>query len=780
MKITPSARVLKMLGEIEIAEWQCLAELIDNAFDDFGEILFEGRPWAGGMKVSVSLPTTGNARDAEIVVQDTGRGMARSQLEQAVRAGWSGNDQFTKLGLFGMGFNVSTARLGRRTRVLTTRSGDTEWIGVEIDLDQIGDDFEAPDIVEPKPDPSIHGTRVIISKLDQNRFDWLSRHRTPLCRQLGKVYGWILDSWPFELWVGGIRVKPWRPCRWGDERSVTYRSGVRAEEIPAYIPIDVSYAPAETCLNCGNWQEPGLGECQECDEQDQLRLRERRMHGWVGIQRYLDQSEYGLDFLRNGRKILINDKSVFEWSDIDDPTSPTTVEYPVELRQGGRIIGEIHLDHVPVDYKKDRFERSDRQWVQAINYLRGAAPLLPDKARKLHYPQNDSPISRLHRGYRRTVPGLRCLIPGDGTKPMHAAAAKWARKFQQGDSAYQTDEMWWNQVVEHEESKARSTAGTPTAEPGAADDDTIDDALGNVGDDQDEEHPASAGAEPAAPTSSPAPTPPVPETEQERITRYRSEGRLVAALSTDLGHPDAGHLKVETIALPSGPLLDANERRAAVWVALGAGSTATAFVDEHHDLFTKFGWSIEDAVVVELATVLRVRADVKQSVTALVAMIKASSLRDSAVDRITVANRTLEVMDEVRRRMAQTVESEPERAFQWLDADEVLATENAMIADGSRDGTELGSDSRFIRYVPESYLVRLLEEWPEAFLDGHVFVSPYASLTSTAAQRLSVSRVVSLLADVTSMPPRADPGPRRLQRARLSASLLADELAAEQ
>lgn len=37
-----------MPGEIEIEEWKCLAELIDNSFDDFNEIMtfhyFSGRP----------------------------------------------------------------------------------------------------------------------------------------------------------------------------------------------------------------------------------------------------------------------------------------------------------------------------------------------------------------------------------------------------------------------------------------------------------------------------------------------------------------------------------------------------------------------------------------------------------------------------------------------------------------------------------------------------------------------------------------------------------------
>lgn len=772
-----------MLGEIEIAEWQCIAELVDNAFDDFNEIVTEAVPWAGGMKVSVSLPKdSANARDAEVVVQDTGRGMSYEHLEQAVRAGWSGNDQFNKLGLFGMGFNVSTARLGRRTRVLTTRAGDPEWIGVEIDLDEIDDDFEVPDVTEPKADPATHGTRIVISKLDRNRLDWLVRNPRSLRNQLGKVYSWLLDHRPFELWISGIKVKPRRPCRWDEMRSVKYGSGSRHEIIPAYIAIDQTYAPAETCLDCGNWQEVGLIECQECKATGQLRARERRIHGWLGIQRYLDKSEFGVDFLRNGRKILLNDKTVFQWSNIDDPTSPTLVEYPTELNQGGRIIGEIHLDHVPVDYKKDSFERSDRQWRQAINFLRGAGPLLPDTAERMGHPRkNDSPVGRLHRGFRRTDPGARSLIPGDGSKPLHAKAVEWSEKFYAGDPEYQTDHVWWHAVIDHEQRRAEARSNTMNApESGNVDQSALLGALGpQVGPDngvQDriDDSPSSTTNPPVAPAS------PVRETEQERLRRYRNQGKALPALSGDLGHPDFGYLKVETVAMPSGPVLDGNGNPTPVWVAPGAGGTAVAVVDEHHELFARFGWNVEDAVVVELAGILRVRTEARHGVGQIAAMIKSSSLRDSAIDRATVANLASDMLGEIRRRMAKAVGSDPERAFQWLNTDEVIATENAMIADGNRGEAVLGTDSRFVLYTPALYLVRLLEEWPDAFLDGRVFRSPYAGLSSTAGQRHSVSRVTSLLSDIASASYQHDPGALRLQRVRLSVLLLSDEMVGDE
>ena len=57
-----------------------------------------------------------------LTVKDNGPGMSLDQLENAVKAGWTGNNPLSNLGLFGMGFNIATARLGLVTEVWTTRA----------------------------------------------------------------------------------------------------------------------------------------------------------------------------------------------------------------------------------------------------------------------------------------------------------------------------------------------------------------------------------------------------------------------------------------------------------------------------------------------------------------------------------------------------------------------------------------------------------------------------------------------------------------------------------
>ncbi|WP_395370115.1 ATP-binding protein [Streptomyces tubercidicus] len=778
MKITPSARILRMLGEIEFDEWQCVAELLDNAFDDFTEIQRSGEPWAGGFRASVTLPSSAaRSDDAQVVIADTGRGMSYETLERAVSAGWSSNNRFDKLGLFGMGFNVSTARLGRRTRVLTTRVGDDEWIGVEIDLDRIQDDFEAVDIREPKNDPNEHGTRIEISRLYAPRRDWLRRNESNLSQTLGRVYSWLLDNRPFELWVQGKRVKPRRHCRWSDERLVTFGTGAKAEKIPAYIPIDEKLDDAEACQDCGNWQHPGHGVCTQCGG-GVLVARARRIHGWLGVQRHLHKREFGIDFLRNGRKILQWDQSLFQWKNPDNPLAALDVEYPVELaHQGGRLIGEIHLDHVPVTYQKDAFEYGDRSWRGAVQLLRGEGPLLPDKARKAGYEQNDSPLAQLVRGYRRNDAGLRYLTPGDGKRPIHEETRKWAERFHRGDEEYQSDDIWWDAVIRHEsENKQGKVDAAKANTPATADEDAVRDALG-----AGPRKPVAS--EPAAPQPVSAPAAPRPETAQERIARYTSDSESVPRLSKDFGLPSMGaFLSVDTRRLKNGSLRDDHGQETPVLLVQRGGREVTAFLDPRHQSLAVHGIDESELLLGEIATVLRVKADSKLTLSSLVAALRVECLPDSIVRVEAVTAEARELMADIRERMAAKVGQDPGRAFQLLDPDEVTAIENEMIASGRVSGTNsLGETADFIPHAPALFVVKLLESWPEAFMDGHVFTGPYTTVSSPSARRLSLARTAGYLTDVATLTGFSGgaASPDQLQRTRLSTRLLADELVEE-
>ena len=134
MDVTPHGRVLSVFGELKVPAVNCLAELIDNAFDDFWK-----RPPTGIQPtVTITLPgPNSQLANAEVWVVDNGMGMDRQALNNAVRAGWTSNSRYDALGLFGMGFNIATAGLGWMSEIWTTRQGDPSWIVVGLDLAQL-------------------------------------------------------------------------------------------------------------------------------------------------------------------------------------------------------------------------------------------------------------------------------------------------------------------------------------------------------------------------------------------------------------------------------------------------------------------------------------------------------------------------------------------------------------------------------------------------------------------------------------------------------------------
>lgn len=361
--LTPDPRVLQILGEINLDQWKCLAELIDNGVDAFINSHRAGEP-VDSPCVSISLPTQDRA-DAAVAIRDNGPGMTIEQLERAVRAGWSGNNPLDNLGLFGMGFNIATARLGMVTEVYATRAGDQEWTGLRIDLNELRRtrSYHTPRLTRPKSDPSAHGTEIKILQLkaDQRLYFAKNANHQKIRRQLARVYAPLLLSKEnsFTLQLNGQNVQAKRPCHWDPDRSV---QGSDGKPIHAVESFDYALPSRHYCLTCmisfsGQQGCPTAGpDCKTIEVK-------RRLHGWVGLQRYMHEEDFGIDIVRNGRVIEVQNKDLFVWTGGERPER----EYPIDdQRNRGRFIGEVHLDHCRVSYTKDRFERDDTSWAEMV------------------------------------------------------------------------------------------------------------------------------------------------------------------------------------------------------------------------------------------------------------------------------------------------------------------------------------------------------------------------------------------------------------------------------
>ena len=111
---TPDPKVLLALTHTPMQPLDALCELIDNAIDSFYSAKIQGILIENPM-VLITLPSRKQLMNngGIIRVQDNGPGMSADIAEKAIRAGFSGNNPYDTLGLFGMGFNISTGKLGR-------------------------------------------------------------------------------------------------------------------------------------------------------------------------------------------------------------------------------------------------------------------------------------------------------------------------------------------------------------------------------------------------------------------------------------------------------------------------------------------------------------------------------------------------------------------------------------------------------------------------------------------------------------------------------------------
>ncbi|MFI2606521.1 ATP-binding protein [Kitasatospora sp. NPDC018619] len=457
LDITPSPRVLVALTRTPILPIDALSELIDNAVDSFRTAATAGIPSAV-RQVIIDLPGQAEVSRGEGVVRvrDTGPGLSEAQIADSMRAGFTSKNHFDSLGLFGMGFNIATGKLGRITRVISARAADDHAVQVTLDLPELmqSQSFSAVAEQIEKPAGLRHGTVVEIRGWwpdgDANSGFIRELARMPkktLRSRLGRRYATLLRpgaAQPVVVTVNGERCQAFEHCVWAPERFVERKSHGK---IPAQISFDEVISSARRCLHDGT----DFGELEACPRCGGTESREinHRVHGWVGIQRYDDQNDFGIDLIRNGRAIRQAEKTAFfEYS--DESTGRAEREYPVD-QQYGRIVGEVHLDQVPVDFQKQHFQQASDEWQEAIRFLRGGS-LLPNNWADGE--TNDSPVSRLFQGYRKVRNFGRADMYMGQYNPAKGKADRIPRtveedfysRFLNREPGYYDDAKWWERV----------------------------------------------------------------------------------------------------------------------------------------------------------------------------------------------------------------------------------------------------------------------------------------------------------------------------------------------
>ncbi len=738
--ISPSPRILRVLGEIPFSFWQCIAELIDNSIDAFLK-----KPDQQEQTIEITWSSSGTPfKDKTIEITDNASGMSKEQIQNAVRAGYSSNNPMDNLGLFGVGFNISTARLGYCTEIISTRSGDNEWVGILIDFAEINKKgrFDAPVVHYPKNNVEEHGTKIIISKL---RNDFKSSQDRDLRKQLSNVYSALLRESKIEIIVKGQKLAPKKTCVWSDERYAVYKK----EKVSAvqyidrnlgdtYFDIDLNrYLNEDECYECRKLEESGKELPQG------ITKRGKHLHGWVGIQRFADVDDFGLDFIRNGRKILLSDKSLFYY--YDDLSGKRILQYPVELGStvGGRIVGEIHVDYLIPTYQKNDFERDDESWRETVYALCGDGILLP-KTRLSHgLPENnDSPIGKLANAYRRTDPGTKCLYLEKST------SRQFYDCFVNNDPDYQDDELWFKAAQEYDQNASSGGQTSTPVNPGEITTTSPTDFIKPV--------PTIPGVSPVQPPATPVEEPPVIQTSDENDLMQRST--KIESLSNQYGY-STSPFNVQCYEVNQGNILF--EGTSVPCKFITDGIDCKFFYDPHHDSLLKYPIDPKYLLLIYLAEKFKAR-DGRPDIVYIYSELMKKMMPDRAVDKQVVSERISDFFTALRSRIYVSLSGIKQDVVNCIHESEGEVEETCKRLMGQTDllndfmkKTEGGYGA--IEYVPQSTLIRLVDSFPEKLFDGVVFKSLYTSFdgypTNMRERLRSVSktRIVTYLKEIDGM-----------------------------
>lgn len=466
INLTPSPVILEAITYAPLSWLDGISELIDNSIDGFAAAIRQGHRVENPV-IEIFIPKKADVErgNGRVMIRDNGPGLTQDELTRALTAGTSGNKRYGAMGLFGVGFNISTGKLGSVTKVTTRKLGSDRVVTATVDLREMRErgSYDVPVTDEHVEDTSFsirHGTTVEVSEWwpkghpnAEYALNVAQQSQRIVLENLGRRYATVLRG---ETSIGAVTflvypeetqdpdpVKPFHHCVWGENREVRRKEG----SVPAKIYFNEVLQTRRRCLGCQvQIPSPDEVKCASCGS-DEIKSIDERVRGWVGIQRFDDPDDYGIDLIRNGRLISRSEKvAFFHWTDPADGINRR--EYPVD-DQNGRIIGEVHLDHVPVDYNKQHFESISTEWVAAIENLRGKA--LRPKSWPDGY-TNKSPIARLNSAYKRIRKFGRedmymgRWVDGQFKRVTREFEREMRDRFNQGQDGYFDDAEWWKQV----------------------------------------------------------------------------------------------------------------------------------------------------------------------------------------------------------------------------------------------------------------------------------------------------------------------------------------------
>ena len=343
----------------------------------------------------------------------------------------------------------------------------------------------------------------------------------------------------------------------------------------------------------------------------------------------------------------------------------------------------------------------------------------------LNFPgTNESPLARLHAAYRRGNPaGLRWLVPGN-PKGINAEPQQWAAKFWEGDPDYQSDNIWWEAVLQAEEAKqSNSTISVPPKQQGG-------DLFPDREDDSIESEDDKEG-ESTEPQDS-------PELQEEKDV----------FLSKDVSIPEMpgfSTLEVTTSRLVTGSLRSKLHMEFAP-----VGNRVEVLYDPRHTLFTNTLTEPVDCLVEELAFQLLQRSNTNQRewpISKITQLLREKYFSWSNRSYASIREQCASLVDELIQHFVEELSGlSPLDDSVVTEAELLVISRNVARKDrgGKERVLEVIRSGTYPRYLGNDGVIRLISSNPHLALDYKFFAVSYRDVDEPNREQIMDQLLVPL------------------------------------
>ena len=454
------------------------------------------------------------------------------------------------------------------------------------------------------------------------------------------------------------------------------------------------------------------------------------------------------------------------------------MDYPID-GPFGRIVGEIHLDYVPVDFLKRDFQRSTPEWQRAMSFIRGDSSLQPTQKGA---DANQSPMFKLYQGYRSVrIAGTKDMYMGywDATKNgphriSREVEEDFIRRFKNKEPGYFDDAKWWEKVEEADKPPVPELPTCPECGAQILETDEVCSVCGNILKGKNcikcgKKIPASAKICPECGASQ----------EAEIMKPWKCDicGKVNTASSThcancgqekgtkntlaieylkEHSNKDDG-LSIDncTVRLPDGSVSTSlkvtvyvtsvhitpnlSKDDLPVYISRNEIGTIDIFIDRTHKIFTNYSITPEILIASEVADRIKVLSGAGHDIEGIgsistIAWQIIEKYWKAALERNSdnTKNEITGLFTTIRERLAMTIGSEAEDYYKEMNDAQSTEMAKAIISSGYdiSNISDMKKNGTYLRFVNDDFVIRLFELNPALFFDGRVWDDKYDTLSA--------------------------------------------------